>query len=239
MYEIDRDFRFVCKNKNDVVIQIQKIFSFITAQSLIQFTFLFDKQKFILTEIIIEIRENQIHFRIENVILNYDFENFKLNARFIQFQMKQNEDLMKKILNENLKMRSFCQSSLLRTKLKFKTFTRFYFVKKNFFFSKCISMSLFIFIDDFELYRNSYRILMKMYVIVIVFIFKKRNRKINVFFLILELHDSNFSDVIKVLIYLMFLNQNELLIINNEKIFVCVFILIYFDDMSQQQKNAE
>ena len=185
MYKINRNFYSTCENKNSIVIQIQKILSFIIIQLLIQFTFLFDKQKFILTEIIIEIRQNQIYSRIENVILNYDFENFKLNVRFIQIQLEQNEYLMKKILNENLKMRSPYQSSSLRTELKFKNFIRFYFVK-IFFFTKCILVLLFIFIDDFEFYRNSYCILMKMYVIVIAFTFKKRNRKINVFFLFLN-----------------------------------------------------
>lgn len=78
-----------------------------------------------------------------------------------------------------------------------------------------------------------------MYVIVTAFTFKKRNRRIYVFSLIFEFHDNNFSNAIKIFTHLIFLNQNNFLIINNEEIFICVFMLIYFGDMPQQQKNAE
>lgn len=183
IYEINRDFCFACENKNMIIIQIQKFFSFNKVQSLIQFTFFLDQQKFVLTEIIIEIEKNQIDSHIENVILNYEFENFEtIRSIAASFQLRQNDYLMKQILNEKLKMRFFYQSSSLRVELKFKKFTRSHFIIN--FIQKCISVSLLIFIDDFGFYRNSYRTLMKIYVIVIVFIFKKRIRRTNVFFFV-------------------------------------------------------
>lgn len=59
------------------------------------------------------------------------------------------------------------------------------------------------------------------------------------FLIILESHESNFSDVIKALKYFVSLNENMKLIINEQKIFVCVFLLTYIDNISQQQKNSE
>lgn len=89
---------------------------------------------------------------------------------------------MKKNFDKKLNLRFVCQFSLLKTKLKFKKFTHAHFVI-NFVFQKCISNFIFIFINDFEFYRNNYRILMKIYIIVTIFTFKKGIRKINVFFL--------------------------------------------------------
>ena len=103
---------------------------------MVQFIPSLDKQKFVLTETIIEIRKNHIDFRIENVILDYVFEDFKLTARFICTQSQLDEYLMKRILNEKLKMRSFYQSSSLKAELEFKKYTRFYFVIN--FFSKSV-----------------------------------------------------------------------------------------------------
>lgn len=95
---------------------------------------------------------------------------------------------MIKKLFKNSKLRSICHTSSLKTELKIKKFTQNYFVR-NFhsFISKenqhtCISMSLFIFIDDFDLYRNNDPFLMNMYVILTTLIFKERARRANVFF---------------------------------------------------------
>lgn len=59
------------------------------------------------------------------------------------------------------------------------------------------------------------------------------------FFFSFNFHDNNFLNVIEVLTHLIPLDQNELLTINDEDVFVCVFTLLYINDMSQQQKNAE
>lgn len=100
-------------------------------------------------------------------MLNYDFENSKIDVRLIQF--KQNVFLIKKILEKNLSVKLFCHSFLLKTELKIKKFKRFHFVQnfdnQN---RKCISMSFLTFIDDFKFYRKNYRIFMKIYIIIIV-----------------------------------------------------------------------
>ena len=136
------------------------------------------------------------------MILNYDFENSKINNRIVE---SESNFLIKKILKNSI-LRFICHISSLRAELKIKKFIRNHFVK-NFDRQECIFVSLLIFIDDFEFYRNSYRTLMKIYVIVTALIFKKRIRRINVFFFTFEFHDNNFADVIDALKSLISLNE--------------------------------
>ena len=188
-----------------------------------------------------EISKLKVLSHIQNILLNYIFQNSRINIRI--FESKKDVFLIRKILNKN-SLLSLCHTSSLKAELKIKEFKRNHFVQnfdceftmKQF---RCISISFFIFIDDFELYRNNYRIFMKVYIIVAALIFKKRTRRINVFSFILESHDSNFADVIKVIRFFVLLNENIKVLINEQKIFFCIFILIYIDDMSQQQKNFD
>ena len=230
VYEVNRDFRFVCLQSEIVIIQIQEMI----LESAFHFDFFFEFQKLLLISIVHEIIESNVLSRIENVTMNYNFENLKINTHSSNIR---SDFFMIKRMLKNSKFRSIYHISSLKIELKIREFTRNHFVQN--FRHSCISISLFIFIDDFDLYRNNYRSLMNMYVIVTALIFKKRTRRANVFSLIFEFHESNFSDVIEALKFFISLNEDMKLMINEQKTFVCVFTLTYIDDMSQQQKNSE
>ena len=229
VYEVDRDFQFVCLQSEIVTIQIQEMI----LESAFNFDFFFESQKFLLISIVHEIIELNVFFRIENVTMNYNFENLKINTHS---NIRSNFFMIKRVL-KNSKFRSICHISSLKIELKIREFTRNHFVQN--FRHSCISISLFIFIDDFDLYRNSYRSFMNMYVIVTALIFKERARRTNVFSFIFESHENNFSNVREALKSFISLDENMKLMINEQKTFVCVFTLTYIDDMSQQQKNSE
>lgn len=146
--------------------------------------------------------------------------------------------LIKKILKKNSNVRLLCHFSSLKIELKIKKFKRIHFLQ-NFDKQKCISVSLVTFIDKFKLYRNNYRIFMNVYIIIIVLSFQKQTRRANIFFFIFEPHNNNFFDVVKTLQFFIFLNKKIIFIINDENIFVCIFILLYINDMFQQQNNFE
>ena len=80
-----------------------------------------------------------------------------------------------------------------------------------------------------------------MYLIFVNFSFKERIRRFNVFSLIFESHESNFSDVIVAMqSILMNLKAEKTLKFDDEKqIFLCAFTLCFLDDMSQQNENFE
>jgi len=122
--------------------------------------------------------------------------------------------------------------------LKLATYTRQHFVQK---FDKafCIFISLLTFIDEFELYSNMYQTLMKLYLIIVFFIFRKCARRVNVLSLTLESHDSNFLDVVDALSFMTELDAELITFIDDKELFLCVFILVYIENMSQQQKNFD
>ena len=126
----------------------------------------------------------------------------------------------------------------MKAELKIKKFIRNHFVQ-NFDRQTCIFVSFFIFIHNFKFYRNNYRTLMKIYVIVAVLTFKKNLVELMCFYFIFGFHDNNFADVITALKSLIFLNENTKCLINEQKIFMCVFILTYIENMSQQEKISE
>lgn len=107
--------------------------------------------------------------------------------------------------------------------------------------TKCYSMSLIIFINDFDLFRNVYRFLMSIYVILASMTLTKRNRKANVFFITLKSHESKLSNVINA-INLFFAQLNREIftqIEDDETILLCVYILTFINNLSQQSNNKE
>ena len=99
-------------------------------------------------------------------------------------------------------------------------------------------MSLIIFINEFNLYRNAYRFLMNVYVISTSMNVKKRNRKTNVFFIILKFYDSEFLHVVDALSSsLIAFNEKIFIIIENFRILLCVFTLAFIKNLSQQFDN--
>lgn len=70
-----------------------------------------------------------------------------------------------------------------------------------------MSLPLLIFIDAFGLYRNLYRSLIGIYFIIIVLSTRKRDRRANIFPLILGLYRSNFADIIEAIKLLAILDR--------------------------------
>ena len=83
----------------------------------------------------------------------------------------------------------------IRDELKMQYFEHKHIAKT---FNNYISFSYFLFIDDFEIYRNMYHILKTFYFILICFSYEKRRKIVNVFILILNSHDVNLKTVVKV-----------------------------------------
>lgn len=99
VYKIDRNFRFKFIKTETIINRIQEIISD-NIESLFQ--------EFILISTIHKISKINILSHIENVILNYDFENTKIKVRKIQ--SKKNIYLIKRIRDddENSMIRLFC-----------------------------------------------------------------------------------------------------------------------------------
>lgn len=69
---------------------------------------------------------------------------------------------------------------------------------------------------------------------------RERNRRVNVFVLILRSHDLKFEDVINAIISnLKALNRDMKMSINEENTMICVFIYVFLDDISQQLNNKD
>ena len=64
-------------------------------------------------------------------------------------------------------------------------------------FDNYISFSYFLFIDDFGIYRNMYRVLKAFYFILFYFSYEKRRKIVNVFILTLNSHDVNLKTIMK------------------------------------------
>ena len=104
--------------------------------------------------------------------------------------------------------------------------------------SSVISVPLLTFIDGFGLYRNMYRSLMGIYLIIAAFSFKEKTRCSNILPLTLGPHRSNFDDVINFLCGMYDLDGGIPLNIKDKKPLICAFTLAYLGDISQQNKNT-
>lgn len=100
-------------------------------------------------------------------------------------------------------------------------------------------LPLITFIDAFGLYRNSYRLLIGIYFILVLLSTRERDRRSNVFPLILGLYSSNFADVVEAIKLLTILNRGvEVYILGIGKILLVVFTLAFLSNIPQQQKNS-
>ena len=139
-------------------------------------------------------------------------------------------------------IRPLCLSHPHRAELELREFTRQSIVNnfdcKNNGQVPCYSVPLLTFIDGFGLYRNSYRSIMGIYLIMASLTFRERNRRSNVLQLTLGPHGNNFEDMIEALQCLYPLDSGVYTEIKGQKCFVCIFTLCYLGDMPQQQENA-
>ena len=135
------------------------------------------------------------------------------------------------IWNNKIKdMYSFMQFSFFRVKLKLIIHDRAYLI--NFSKFSIICLFLLIFINAFELYRNMYRAIMRIYVIIVEFNWRERKRRANVLFLTLNFHINNFFDIIKVFEFDLLIFDKDIVIeINNVKYVLYVYIITFIEDI--------
>ena len=112
-------------------------------------------------------------------------------------------------------MRFVFRFNSIRKKLKILYFNREY-VQNNF-----VNINIFLFyllfINDFNVHKNMYKILIFFYLISTNLIFHKRRKIINMFIFIFELHKIALKNVINVITkFIRQLNKNIILNINNK-----------------------
>ncbi|KAH8744115.1 hypothetical protein F5882DRAFT_313248, partial [Hyaloscypha sp. PMI_1271] len=90
-----------------------------------------------------------------------------------------------------------------------------------------------IFINGFGVYRNSYRTLIGIYIILARLSTKERSRRANIFLITLRPHGLNFDEVIKALALLRPLDKGINTTINSEDIFLAIFYLCFIRDIIQ------
>ena len=180
--------------------------------------------------------ESGIRANLPNVHLLYSWES---SVRPQQGVPPPNQWFVRRLYTNRLQsLRPLCQSHPIRAELELSHYTRQHFVEKFDKASSCLSVPLLTFIDGFGLYRNMYRTLMGMYLIIAAFSFRERARRANVLPLTLGPHGSNFPDVVGSLSAMLELDAGVILLIEGKPTYVCVFTLAYVGDMPQQQENS-
>ena len=180
--------------------------------------------------------ERNVIRRQSNINMHYD------NSMLSQSHSKNISLICRFLLNAKGWLQFLSYSFSLREKLKLKIYFRTFYEKQfdvNNSNIKIFSLSYFLFLNDFDLYRNNYRNFMSIYMIFVAFNFNERMRRINVFSLTLEPHESNLNDVLNILSSLHNLNQRFVILDLSQSIRICIFSLVTTENMSQQQTNAK
>ena len=189
-------------------------------------------------------------FIIEDLTLKVKLENLNrrlfiyLDREYIEkddeFEEKytNNRHYIRRVLTErSFKVRPLRHLHLTKDELKVQYFDREHFAKV---FNKShTSLSYLLFIDDFEIHRNMYRVLKIFYLISVCLSYVERRKMTNVFILTLNSHDANVQDVMKVFNRsIRQLDRDVELVVNEERKIVCAFTMIFLKDMSQQANNV-
>lgn len=191
--------------------------------------------------VLIELSEflSEAHVLVQklNIVLDYSFSSRISSSFMIPSSLEQR--FVRRIFDPRTShIRPLNQSSPIRGELEITEYTRQYLIDNFDRRSTVISVPVLTFIDGFGLFRNMYRTLMGVYLIIAAFTFREHSRRSNVLLLTLSPHGSNFSDVVNALQALYHLDAGQVLQINNQDIFVCVYTLAYLGDMPQQQENS-
>lgn len=194
----------------------------------------------ILLELYSFVEKARIVRRYESITMNYIFDDRRSTISLSQHALNLTFLVVRCFVSAQKIFYSLCHSVFLREKLELQVFDREYFRKDvdcatdN----RCLSLSLTLFIDEFDLYRNAYRSLMKFYLQLANLSFHDRMRRSNVFSLTLESHDSNFDDVVNALQNLRHFDR-EVVLELSQLTRIIAFSICFLDDMSQQQANAD
>lgn len=176
----------------------------------------------------------------ENIIMNYIHNDERSVTLLSQAATDDQSYVVRCFITLKELFHSLCHSASLRAELELQMYDHEYF-SKNFdraTGNQCISLSLLMFIDDFDLYRNAYRSLMKVYLQFASLFFHDWMHQANMFSLTLGLHESNFNDIVDALQDLQHFNQDAVLDLS-QLTQVCAFTLCFLKNMSQQQANAD
>lgn len=111
---------------------------------------------------------------------------------------------------------------------------------EEFFAILYLFLSYFLFIDNFDVYRNIYRALKTFYLILACLLYKKRRKVVNVFTLTLEFYETNLKTIVKVFFKsIKQLNRDiKDMQINRKSTSIYVFTIELIEDMSQQVDNS-
>lgn len=183
------------------------------------------------------ILERMICSREPSIYLDYEYQSVvqsghrRYNATSYRF-------IIKNILNYSTNtIRPFNFSAPLRIELEIATYGR-ESLMESFKHGRSLSLPFLCFIDGFGLYRNMYRTLMGVYLIIAALKYKERSRRSNVLPITLGPHGSKFADVIDAMVGLRELDRGLTLNINGEDTFVCAYTMAFIGDMPQQQENS-
>ncbi|KAI9748387.1 MAG: hypothetical protein M4579_007241 [Chaenotheca gracillima] len=170
-----------------------------------------------------------------SVQVDYTFENSIPGSR--QYMDMAKSFIVRRIVNIKQKMvRPINQTAPLRAELELDAYGRYHFEKLS--RESCIAVPFLCFIDGFGLYRNMYRSLMGVYLVLASMNNRDRMRRANIFPLTLGPHGSDFEDVIMAIPALRDLDGGMDVKINGEVKTMFAYTLAFIGDMPQQNENA-
>lgn len=169
------------------------------------------------------------------ISLKYDDSLYQLSAPSPQ---PTSHRVVRTIQDSDGLFQALAQSHPVRAELEISQYGRDYFtIQFNAAINLCLSIPYFMFIDAFGLYRNSYRSLVGVYLILGVLQHHERNRRANVFPVTLSPHGSNLNSALIRIDSIRELDRGLVLYLP-EPTLVCAFPLAFLGDMPAQQANG-
>ena len=176
-----------------------------------------------------------IHMKILSINIEYRIKVHQDRKYDFDDEQKYSDDrfYIRRILNvHSLIQRSLRKFNQIRDEFEVNCYDRNYL--KMFCTRSHVSFSYILFIDDFDVHKNMYRALKAFYMIFVCLSYEKKRIITNVFILILKSHEIKMNDVVENFFkFIQKLNRKVNLKINEHFEFVCVFAMIFINDMSQ------
>lgn len=167
--------------------------------------------------------------------MDYVFGNNKLANRLEPLFIE--SLLLRRIIDftdaSNATVTLLCLNYPIRSELEIQIFGRTYIELLDSRRRQTImSLPLLTFIDAFGLYRNLYRSLIGIYFIIVALSTRKRDRRANVFPLILGLYRSNFADIVEAIKLLAILDRGiKVHIPRAGKVLLVAFTIAFLGNM--------
>ena len=134
------------------------------------------KKRYVFENVIVKIYSNDIMFHVDVDLIYFDNDENVIKSH------------IKKVLNIIHKsIRSIRKLTSTKNEFEIKMYNKKYF--ENIFTKKMMSFSFFLFIDDFEIYRNMYKTLKNFYWTFLSLSYWNWKKIVNVFILILNFHE--------------------------------------------------